>query len=58
MFRLAKLAPSYPINLWASTKLIARTKSKPIQLENILKSIQGLVVQASLELISHFKFTP
>jgi ribonuclease HI len=60
-FRLAKLAPSHPVNLWATTKLslIPRTRqARLIQLEQISRSIQGLVDEASLEPISHFKFAP
>jgi ribonuclease HI len=58
-FRLAKLAPSHPVNLWARDKLsTSRSQNRPIQLEKILKSIQGLVNNSTLESISHFKFAP
>ena len=60
-FRLAKLAPSHPVNLWATTKLSPTPRTRQarlIQLEQISRSIQGLVDEASLEPISHFKFAP
>jgi ribonuclease HI len=58
-FRLAKLAPSHPVNLWAETNLsIPLSLQKPIQLEKIRGSIQGLVDKNSLEPINHFAFPP
>ena len=58
-FRLAKLAPSHPVNLWTNTNLrIPSDPRKLIQLERIKGSIQGLVDNDSLEPLRLFFFAP
>jgi hypothetical protein len=58
-FRLAKLSPSYLVNLWARDKLSTLvTPTRRIQLEEINRSILGLVDSTSLEPIRYFKFAP
>ena len=56
-FRLAKLSALHPINLWYSTRAKdLPTNHKPIQLDRIKDSIQGLVDTSTLEPIKHFYF--
>ena len=56
-FRLAKLAPNYPVNKWANTHLyLPPDLHSPTQLERIKDSISGLVEYNLLEPLKYFNF--
>lgn len=58
-FRLAKLAPSHPVNQWAQMNLNRASNAlRLIQLERIKDSIKGLIDINSIEPIQHFLFAP
>ena len=64
-FRMLKLSPKHPVNseitkyreLQEDEELAARY-AKPIQIERIYTSIEGLVDTSTLEPIQHFKYAP
>ena len=64
-FRMLKLSPKHPVNseitkyqeLQEDEELAARY-AKPIQIERIYTSIEGLVETSTLEPIQHFKYAP
>src|SRR5665213_815342 len=64
-FRMLKLSPEHPINseitkyreLQEDEELVARI-TRPIQIERIYTSIEGLVDTSTLEPIQHFKYPP
>ena len=64
-FRMLKLSPKHPVNseitkyreLQEDEELAARY-AKPIQIERIYTSIEGLVDTSTLEPIQHLKYAP